>query len=167
MFSIEEINVDQLNCGLSAYILIDMFKVLSDDGTGVSDETLSWSINYPPFFASLENKENKKFQKKQAEEYIKKKDESIRITKLIKHEFFEFLCTQSSYYGKEKSLLNNNINHLIIGISSAIATNLGGLELGIVTPVILALVVVLSKMTKQIACAYLKGSIKPNAPKHR
>jgi hypothetical protein len=156
MFNIEEIKVDQLNCGLSAYGLIEMFKILSEDGKGVSDETLSWSINNPPIYASHESREFEEFQKKHAEEYINKKAESIRITKLIKNEFFEFLCTESKLYSKEKSLLHKNINLFITGISSAIATNLGGIELGIVTPVILAIVVVLSKMSKRIACAYLK-----------
>jgi hypothetical protein len=134
-----------------------MFKILSEDGKGVSDETLSWSINNPPIYASHESREFEEFQKKHAEEYINKKAESIRITKLIKNEFFEFLCTDSSNYEKEKSLISKNINLLITGLSTAIATKLGGIELGTVTPVILALVIVMSKMSKRVACSYLKS----------
>lgn len=158
MFNIEEIKVDQINCGLSAYGLIEMFKVLSEDGQGVSDETLSWSINNPPIYASLGNKEIEEFQKKHTEEYLNKKGESVRIAKLIKKEFFEFLCTDSPFYEKEKSLITKNINLLITGLSTAIATNLGGIELGTVTPVLLALVVVVSRMSKRVACNYLNGS---------
>ena len=58
--------------------------------------------------------------KRHAIQYENKKKESIKIVKLIKKEFYDFFCTQSEKYAKERDgLIGKNINTLITGFSAA------------------------------------------------
>ena len=161
MFKIEEINPSLLGFNkyeFDANLYYVKILVESDEYDGkITDETISWVINHPPIFAAKVDEKMEKIMRESAENYAKKRPESIKLVQLIKNELFDFLCTKSKEYQKERLQINGNINVLIKSLAAAIATTLGGIELGIVISIIVAFFHVISKMGKNIACKYLQS----------
>jgi hypothetical protein len=154
LFNIEEINPDQLNLN-EGKTGIYTIKWILDTWKDPNDEIISWVINSPPFYAAKVDEELKKRMEAHGRVYSENRDESIRITRLIKKQFYEFLCTDSKNYSKERQLLTGNINNLITGLAAAIATNVGGIAIGVVTTFVTFFVMLLAKMSKRVACEYM------------
>jgi len=157
MFDIDQIDAQKLNLSIEYYGVIDNVKRLLSDGQEVSNEVLSWVINHPPIYAAQESDELKKIMEEHAVRYADKKEKSIKFVQLLKNEFYDFLCTESDYYKKERTSIGGNINILITSVATAIATKLGGLEIGIVTSFITLFFIITGKMGKKAACKYYKA----------
>jgi hypothetical protein len=156
LFNIEQIDPEKLNLHegkWTIYTIQEILRLYKDP----NDEIASWVINTPPIYAAKEDERMKKHMEEHARRYYGKKDESIRIVQLIRKEFYDFLCTNSKHYAKERLLLNGNINNLIAGLAGAMATMLGGIEIGVITSFVTFFIMLLAKMSKRVACAYLKG----------
>jgi|GEM_PF-4359355 len=155
-FDVDEIDTSKLNLS-GGYDLVSMLvKSQLDDGKITDDLTLSWIINSPPIFAAQETDEFEAFKRRFLENYLKNKDSSIQVVQLLKREFYDFMCTDSDYYEKERSSLGENINLMITGISSAIATNLSSIEIGIITSFVTIFMLIVGKMGKRALCEAFK-----------
>lgn len=77
-----------------------------------------------------------------------------KIVARLKSEFGDFLCTDSTYYEKERKLGTGNVNTLIAGVAAAIASNLGalGLEIGLITSFVVLFFRIAAKMGKKVIC---------------
>lgn len=150
-WNINEISLKEL--GIEQHALL--FELAKKNDI-LSDETLSWAIELPPFYASAMDDELKKRIKEEAEQFHKNKPENIKIVKLIKKEFYNFVCTDSEKYKKERGvLLNENINTVIGIVANAIAVTMpNNTKAVIIMPIVTMLIVAVGKMGKNVACAY-------------
>jgi hypothetical protein len=119
----------------------------------ITDEMYSYIVNPPPIYASAD-KNTEKRQKEDYQRYVDKKEESLSLVRLVKKQFYDFLCTESEYYKKERASIGGNINLLITGVSAAIATKVANVEIGIVTSFVTCFMIVLGKMGKKAMCEY-------------
>jgi len=154
-FNVDDISLKELNIE-DFYSLIEFIKTISQSGKPVSDEMFSWLINPPPIYAAIKTDEIEEIMKKHAMKYEKNKQKSLTITRSLKKEFYDFMCTESEYYNKERKLIGGNINIVITGVAAAIATKMGNIEIGIVTSFIAAFIIVLGKVGKKAICESFK-----------
>lgn len=59
-------------------------------------------------------------------------------------------------FKKEQALIGDNVKTLITGLSAAIATKIGSIELGVVVSFVTAFMMVLCKMGKKVICETFK-----------
>ena len=155
-FNVDDINTKELDLDSGYYSMSFLMKYWLEKDMEITNSMLSWLINPPPIFASVDTPEFEEYKKKRAIEYASKEKESIRLVKLVKKEFYDFMCTESEYYQKERSALGGNINQVITGISVAIATSLGSIEIGVVTSFVALFVTIIGKMGKRAMCESFK-----------
>ncbi len=153
---IDKIDPFELKVETGYYLISEYIKNRLDENETISDEVFSWIINPPAIYNSIESDEIKKAKKRDALRFNESKEHSIKIVQLLKKEFYNFMCTESKYYQKERISLGGNINLVITGVSSAIATKIGSLEIGIVTSLVAAFFIVVAKMGKNAVCEYFK-----------
>lgn len=151
--NVDDINIDELKLGAYGFTMSYVLK--GDLFNEVSDEVFSWILNPPPIYNAIGD-EIKEHAKQRAKEYSEKRSESLKITRLLKKEFYDFLCTESEYYKKERSSIGGSINALITGLAATIATKLGNVEIGIVTSFVTCFIIVLGKIGKKAMCEYCK-----------
>lgn len=147
----------------------DIISQMAERGEEISDYVYSFIVNPPPIYASAKNNEMDRIIKQHTEQYIANKEKSLTIVSRVKQEFYDFFCTQKAYYKKQRDLLGGGINILLTGLSVAIAAKLPGIDKSIITALIAAFLIVLSKMTKKIFCEIIKPSStpKPQKPKKK
>ena len=156
LFNFEQLEAKQLNLNrgeIDLYIIRYYMELFPE----ITDEIISWLINPLPIYASMETEDIKNHMESRTKEYIAKRESSINLVGRIKQELYDYLCTNSKTYKKERTKMTGNINVLINGLATAIATNLGGIEIGIVTTIVTAFLMTVHKMGKRIACDYLKS----------
>jgi len=154
--NIDEINLSELKLGGFGHTVIEMLIIPSvDEGKEITDEIYSWIVNPPPIYMSASEKSSDKAKKAQ-KVYLEKRNASLTLVQLMKREFYEFLCTDSKYYRKERLALGSNINVLISGLAVAIATKLKGVEIGIATSFVTSFMIVLAKIGKRSLCLHYK-----------
>lgn len=154
MFDIDQIDPVELELVTGYYGTVSFIKSQLNDDKEISDEVFSWVVNTPPIYAAFETDELKKKMREHAEKYVDNKEPSIKLVQRIKNEFYNFLCTESGYYEKERLELGGNINTLITALSVAIATKIGGLAVGVVASFVVLFIIVVGKMGKKIACDF-------------
>ena len=156
---INEISFNELNIE-SNYLVIELIKQRAENREVVTDEIFSWIINPPPIYAAEKSDELNDIMKRHAIQYENKKKESIKIVKLIKKEFYDFFCTQSEKYAKERDgLIGKNINTLITGFSAAVATKVYNIEVGVITSIITAFIITMCKIGKNVTCEFFRPEI--------
>ncbi len=156
--NVNDINLNELKLGGFGHSVIELMVIPScKEGKEVTDEIYSWIVNPPAVYMSAANKSDDKAKKAQ-KVYLNRRNESLTLVQLMKKEFYEFLCTESKYYKKERLQIGSNINVVISGLAVAVATKLKGLEIGIATSFITSFMIVLGKMGKKAMCERYKPS---------
>lgn len=155
---IGDLDAKTLGIEYSSYyaFLFPFYKRTLEEGKIPDEDSLSWIINPPPIYASADDEASREMKKADFEKYVSKKESSIKIVRTLKAEFFDFLCTKSVRYRKERVLLGGNINTIITGIASAIAAKLGDLAIGIITSFVTTFILVLAKIGKSALCESFK-----------
>ncbi|MEO9851905.1 MAG: hypothetical protein ABJE80_22895 [Reichenbachiella sp.] len=157
-----EINVDDINLGdldIGAYgysVLQLVIAPALKQNQKITDEMYSYIVNPPAIYACADDEAENMIEKAH-ERHVANKGKSLKLVELIKKEFYEFMCTESDYYKKERSTIGGNINVLITGVSAAIATKVGNVEIGVITSFVVCFITVLSKMGKRAMCEYFKA----------
>ena len=155
-FNIDDLDVRELELETTFDIVRMMVEHDLERDKPVSNETLSWIINSPPIYNSIGDDEIKKAQMKHAEDYRSKKKKSLLFVKQMKKEFYDFMCTESKHYKKERESLGGNINSIITGISAALASKLVSVEIGVITTFVTTFLIMLGKMGKRSLCETFK-----------
>jgi hypothetical protein len=155
-FNVDDINTKELDLDSGYYSMSFFVESWLDKGTNITDSMLSWMINPPPIFASVDTPEFEEYKKKRAIEYALKEKESISVVKSIKKEFYDFMCTESEYYQKERSSLGGNVNLFITGVAAAIATKISSVEIGVITSFVTTFMIIIAKMGKRAMCESFK-----------
>jgi hypothetical protein len=151
-----EIKLNELDLGGYGIAVIDLvIKPSLERDQEITDIMYSWIINPPPIYASAE-KNLAKRQKEDHDRYLAKQEESLSFTRLVKKEFYDFMCTHSKYYQKERTAIGGNINMLITGVAAAIATKLANVEVGVITSFVTSFIIVVAKVGKKSMCEYCK-----------
>ena len=155
LFDMDQLDPKQLNLHQGE---IDLYHIKSymELFPDISTEIVSWLINPPPIYAAKETDEMKKRMEAHAKFYFEKRESSISLVERIKKELHDYLCTNSKTYKAERAKMKGNINTVINSLAGVIATHLGGWEIGIVTTLVTALLMIISKMGKRVACTYLE-----------
>lgn len=148
------------------------FQIISnmaEKGEEISDEVYAYIINPPPVYAAKKDPEMDEVITKHAKEFVANRAKSLKIVALIKAEFYEFLCTQKTSYKKQRNLIGGNINVLITALGIAIAAKLPQINHAIITALIAAFLIAISKMTKKVFCTMIKplDSPKPKTKKKK
>lgn len=151
-----EIKFSKLDLGGYGIAVIDLvIKPSLERNQEITDIMYSWIINPPPIYASAEENLEKR-QKEDHDRYLARQETSLSLARLVKKEFYDFLCTRSKYYQKERTVMGGNINMLITGVSAAIATKMVNVEVGIITSFVTSFIIVLAKVGKKSMCEYCK-----------
>ena len=154
--NVDEIKLSDLNIGGFGYSVLELIiNPALESNREITDEMYSYIVNPPPIYMSAQ-KDIEERAKKRTQKYLDDKPNSLKLVKLIKGQFYEFICTESEYYKKERTAIGGNINVLITGVSAAIATKLGNVEIGVVTSFVVCFMTVLAKMGKKTMCEYMK-----------
>jgi hypothetical protein len=155
-----ELKLNELNLSTYGIAVIDLIiRPSLEREQEITDIMYSWIVNPPPIYASAE-KGIEKRQKEDLEKYLAREESSLSLVQSVKKEFYDFLCTRSKYYQKERSAIGGNINMLITGVSGAIATKMANVEVGIITSFVTSFIIVLAKVGKKSMCEYCKSKIK-------
>lgn len=150
-----ELDTNKLPLGGYYYSVIGVIKSKLNKGEEITDEILSWIINPPPVIAATKGKDSDKLVMELTKEHEKNKPKSLKIVRYIKKELYEFICTDSEFYKKERASLGNNINVFIAGISSAIASRTS-FDIGITTSIVTLIIMMSGKASKRALCEYIK-----------
>lgn len=152
-FNLEELDTKSLSLGGKYFGVIGVLERELEKGEIPSDELLSLIIDTPPIHASARSDEEFRTKAlKKAKEYDDGSDERLGIVKLLKKEFYDFLCTSSKHYEKERQQMGGNINLVIVGLASAIAAKFVSLEVGLITSFVTVFFQILAKMGKRVIC---------------
>jgi len=154
--NVNDINLSQLDLGGNGIAIIDLvIKPSLKSGQEITDMMYSWIVNAPPISASAEENVEER-QREEYKRYLARQESSLTLVRAIKKEFYDFFCTESEYYQKERASIGGNVNHLITGISAAIATKVANVEVGIVTSFVTCFLIVLAKIGKKSMCEFCK-----------
>lgn len=157
-FNIEELDISRLNLSGNYYSTSGYVKDRLDKGEQPEDDVLLWIIDPPLMMASAgADKERKQRLMEEAIRQRQNKPANLKIVRLLKAEFYDFMCTESDTYKRERMLSGGNINILIASLSSAIATKVSSsLEIGMVTSFVTLFFIICAKMGKRALCEYFK-----------
>lgn len=101
-YKLEDIDLSELDLGGYGYATVYVIKTSLKYDEPVSDEMYSWIINPFPAYASANKERMKEIAEKEAKRYQENKEESLKLVKRIKNEFYQFLCTDSDYLKKSR-----------------------------------------------------------------
>ena len=154
--NIDDLDTNKLDLGGHYYGVIYFITDQLDRNKEVSDDMLSWIVNPPPIYAAVESDEIKEAMKNHAKYYQANQEKSLKLVRLLKKEFYDFMCTESEYYAKERALIGGDINLLITGVAAAIVTKMSSVEMGIVTSFIATFITIVGKMGNKVMCESFK-----------
>jgi len=148
-------------------LIFDILSRMAEKGEEISDDWYSYLINPPPIYAAKKDEVMERIVNEHAERYITNRKPAARIVALVKQEFYDFVCTGKAYYKKQRNLIKGGATGIIAGISAIIATKLSNIEIGTITALVSAFVIVLSKIGMKVFCEVIKPRLVAKETKTR
>ena len=155
--SLEDIDTNKLDLDRSYYGITFFIEAALKNEEEITDDMLTWFVSTPPITASAsKDEEFLEWQRKKAEEHFRNAPKNLKLVKQLKKEFYDFMCTESERYAKQRELLNGDINVLINSLVTVFSTYVGGLKVGVITSITITLLRIAAKMGKHTLCEVYK-----------